>query len=180
MRMLLGDDKRNILRADGLRHAIETMGEDLYLELLSADEAIRTSSTNVALPATSCLSEWRKSRHGSTLKTSSDDFSGETDGRFGIGDKVCVDDTYPLGHIRTLFYIRGKHGVIADFVGEYLNPELAAKGESGLPKQPLPGSIYRQMLGLLRGPRTDTLDVEIYEHWLAPAAGRIYGSPRPS
>jgi len=33
MRMLLGDNKRNILRADGLRHAIETMGEDLYLEL---------------------------------------------------------------------------------------------------------------------------------------------------
>jgi hypothetical protein len=33
MRGLLGDKKRNILRADGLRDAIETMGEDLYLEL---------------------------------------------------------------------------------------------------------------------------------------------------
>ena len=33
MRMLLGDNKRQILRADGLRHAIETMGEDLYDEL---------------------------------------------------------------------------------------------------------------------------------------------------
>lgn len=33
IRVLLGDNKRQILRADGLRHAIETMGEDLYLEL---------------------------------------------------------------------------------------------------------------------------------------------------
>ncbi|MEM7406856.1 MAG: ScnB-like protein [Pseudomonadota bacterium] len=33
LRVLLGDNKRQILRADGLRHAIETMGEDLYLEL---------------------------------------------------------------------------------------------------------------------------------------------------
>jgi hypothetical protein len=33
IRVLLGDDKRQLLRADGLRNAIETMGEDLYLEL---------------------------------------------------------------------------------------------------------------------------------------------------
>ena len=33
MRMLLGDNKRKLLRADGLRNAIESMGEDLYLEL---------------------------------------------------------------------------------------------------------------------------------------------------
>lgn len=33
IRVLLGDDKRKLLRADGLRAAIETMGEDLYLEL---------------------------------------------------------------------------------------------------------------------------------------------------
>ena len=33
MRVLLGDDKRKLLRADGLRNAIETMGENLYLEL---------------------------------------------------------------------------------------------------------------------------------------------------
>ena len=92
--------------------------------------------------------------------------------RFGIGDKVCVEDTYPLGHIRTPFYMRGKHGVIADFVGEYLNPELAAKGESGLPKQPLYRVRFSQADAwpAYAGPRTDTLDVEIYEHWLAPAA----------
>jgi hypothetical protein len=33
MRALLGDNKRQILKADGLRNAVETMGEDLYLEL---------------------------------------------------------------------------------------------------------------------------------------------------
>lgn len=33
MRVLLGDKQRRIMRADGLRNSIETMGEDLYLEL---------------------------------------------------------------------------------------------------------------------------------------------------
>ena len=33
VRGLLGDRKRKVMRADGLRNAIETMGEDLYLEL---------------------------------------------------------------------------------------------------------------------------------------------------
>ncbi|NKC11438.1 MAG: nitrile hydratase subunit beta [Gammaproteobacteria bacterium] len=33
LRGILGDDKRRLLRTDGLRNAIETMGEDLYLEL---------------------------------------------------------------------------------------------------------------------------------------------------
>lgn len=33
IRGLLGDKKRRVMRADGLRNAIETMGEDLYTEL---------------------------------------------------------------------------------------------------------------------------------------------------
>ena len=33
IRGLLGDKKRRVMRADGLRNAIETMGEDLYKEL---------------------------------------------------------------------------------------------------------------------------------------------------
>ena len=33
VRGLLGDRKRKVMRADGLRNAIETMGEDLYLAL---------------------------------------------------------------------------------------------------------------------------------------------------
>lgn len=33
LRVLLGDSRRNIMRADVLRNAIETMGEDLYDEL---------------------------------------------------------------------------------------------------------------------------------------------------
>ena len=33
IRGLLGDKKRRVMRADGLRSAIETMGEELYTEL---------------------------------------------------------------------------------------------------------------------------------------------------
>ncbi len=33
LRGLMGDKKRRVMRADGLRNTIETMGEDLYTEL---------------------------------------------------------------------------------------------------------------------------------------------------
>ena len=91
--------------------------------------------------------------------------------QFSIGDAVRVSDDYPPGHIRTPFYIRGKTGVIADAVGEFLNPESAAHGGDGLPKQPLYRVRFRQVDAWpsYTGPAGDTLDVEIYEHWLLRA-----------
>ena len=91
--------------------------------------------------------------------------------RYCVGQRVNVRGDHPPGHIRTPFYIRGISGVIADSVGEYLNPELCARGEDGLPKQPLYRVRFRQVDAwpAYEGPETDTLDVEIYEHWLTPA-----------
>ena len=64
--------------------------------------------------------------------------------KFEIGQEVRVREEYRPGHIRTPFYIRGKHGVIADSVGEFENPESLARGEDGLPKQPLYRVRFRQ------------------------------------
>lgn len=91
--------------------------------------------------------------------------------RFRAGDQVMVRAAYPLGHVRTPFYIRGKSGVIERFCGAYPNPEELAYARSGLPKQPLYRVRFRQadVWKDYRGKAHDTVDVEIYQHWLEPA-----------
>ena len=52
-----------------------------------------------------------------------------TDRKFRVGERVRVDERYPEGHVRTPFYIRGKVGTIADAVGAFPDPEMAALGQ---------------------------------------------------
>jgi len=49
--------------------------------------------------------------------------------------------------------------------------EALAYGRDGLPKAPLYRVRFeqREMWPDYRGPGTDTVDIEIYEHWLEPA-----------
>lgn len=91
--------------------------------------------------------------------------------KFSVGDTVVVRVDYPQGHIRTPYYIRGKSGVIADSVGEFDNPEDLAVGGDGLPQQPLYRVRFKQAETWpeYQGPAGDTLDIEIYEHWLDKA-----------
>jgi nitrile hydratase len=56
-------------------------------------------------------------------------------GRFAAGDRVRVLAMYPLGHVRTPWYIRGKTGVVERLCGAYPNPEELAYQRSGLPAQ---------------------------------------------
>jgi nitrile hydratase len=91
--------------------------------------------------------------------------------RFKPGDAVTVRRAYPPGHIRTPYYIRGKSGTIERICGNFGNPEELAFGRSGLPALPL----YRVRFAQRRvwpdygGADGDTVDIEIYEHWLEPA-----------
>ena len=91
--------------------------------------------------------------------------------KFNIGTPVTVRVAYPRGHIRTPYYIRGKTGVVAAMVGTFRNPETLATGGDGLPEQPLYRIRFRQSEAWpgYTGAKADTLDVEIYEHWLEPA-----------
>jgi len=90
------------------------------------------------------------------------------DHRFNIGDQVVVRESYPSGHIRTPYYIRGKHGVVADSMGRFPNPEIAALGGDTQELVSLYRVRFRQRDAwpAYSGADTDTLDVEIYEHWL--------------
>lgn len=91
-------------------------------------------------------------------------------GRFRIGERVVVREHYPDGHIRTPYYIRGKHGVIADAMGQFPNPEVAAVSGDTDERVSLYRVRFRQCDAWphYEGSQADTLDVEIYEHWLEP------------
>ena len=92
-------------------------------------------------------------------------------GRFKPGDRVKVRLEDRPGHLRTPWYIRGKTGWIERVYGEFLNPELLAFGRDGLPKKTLYLVAFHQSdVWGDRAAKADKLLVDIYEHWLDPAA----------
>ncbi|HTY66850.1 MAG TPA: SH3-like domain-containing protein [Alphaproteobacteria bacterium] len=90
--------------------------------------------------------------------------------RFKPGDRVAVRSADPPGHIRTPWYIRGHTGTVERLCGAFPNPEELAFHRPGLPAQPL----YRvrfpqaQVWPDYRGPAHDTIEIEIFQHWLEP------------
>ena len=90
---------------------------------------------------------------------------------FKKGDPVRVIDSHPPGHRRTPYYIRGKVGEIERVCGEFPNPEELAYGFNGLPKKTLYRVRFRQkdVWSDYSGPTKDTVDVDIFEHWLLPS-----------
>ncbi|MDP6550383.1 MAG: nitrile hydratase subunit beta [Dehalococcoidia bacterium] len=93
--------------------------------------------------------------------------------RFQPGDRVQVRVGSPPHHIRTPAYIQGKTGRVETLCGVFPNPESLAYGGSGLPKQPLYRVQFDQteIWESYRGPAIDQLLIDIYQHWLEPAAG---------
>ena len=91
--------------------------------------------------------------------------------RFDVGDRVKVREAYPIGHVRTPYYIRGKRGIVERVCGAFPNPEERAYARSGLPAQPLYRVRFLQceVWPDYAGKPFDTLDVEIYQHWLNAA-----------
>ena len=87
---------------------------------------------------------------------------------FSPGMRVRVREDFPPGHIRTPVYIRGKEGVVTRLFGHFANPETLAIGRDGLPKKALYEVRFRQadLWPDYAGPKSDTLDMDIYEHWL--------------
>jgi nitrile hydratase len=88
--------------------------------------------------------------------------------RFRPGERVRVRRAYPPGHVRIPWYIRGHAGVVERLCGAYPNPEELAYARSGLPAQPLYRVRFAQpeLWTDYAGSSADTVDVEIYQHWL--------------
>jgi len=81
--------------------------------------------------------------------------------------RVRVRAMMPPGHVRTPAYLRGKTGEIERELGLFDNPEQAAYG---LPPEQRALVRVRFTMAEIWGARaenaTDTLDAEIYAHWL--------------
>lgn len=85
------------------------------------------------------------------------------------GAVVRVRRAFPPGHTRTPWYVRGRQGVVERFVGRFPNPEALGYGLGPTPRL----ALYRVRFAMADvwedygGAADDSLDVEIYEHWLA-------------
>ncbi|MDG1338386.1 MAG: nitrile hydratase subunit beta [Paracoccaceae bacterium] len=84
-----------------------------------------------------------------------------------LTQRVRVKTMMPPGHIRTPAYIRGKVGEIERTLGPFGNPEQLAYG---IDAERLPLLRVRFTMAEVWGDAaerpSDTLDAEIYAHWL--------------
>ncbi|MBT8155201.1 nitrile hydratase subunit beta [Epibacterium ulvae] len=92
--------------------------------------------------------------------------------KFADGHSVQVIKDESLGHCRTPLYVRGAVGKVVSYIGSYKNPEDLAYGGSGLPESPLYWVEFNlaELWVNYSGDPTDTLQVEVYEHWLRKLA----------
>ena len=87
------------------------------------------------------------------------------------GARVRIVDLDKGGHVRTPLYVREKLATIERYCGEFENPENRAYGRVGQERI----RLYRVRLNQrdlwpdYEGPKDDTLEIEIYDHWLKPA-----------
>jgi len=88
--------------------------------------------------------------------------------QFKPGDRVAVRFADPIGHVRTPWYIRGKQGVVERLCGVYGNPEELAYARTRSPKQPLyrVRFLQKEVWPAYGGNVQDTVDIEIFQHWL--------------
>jgi len=91
--------------------------------------------------------------------------------RFKAGDRVKVLKAFPIGHIRTPFYIRGQVGEVERLCGAFPNPEELAQMRDGLPAQPLyrVRFLQREVWPDYQGSPRDVVEIEIFQHWLEAA-----------
>ena len=97
--------------------------------------------------------------------------------RFSAGQAVVVGDRETTGHVRTPRYVRGKRGTVERICGAFRNPEELARGRRDGALYPLYRVRFtqRELWPDYAGDARDTVDVELYEHWLEPAH-----SPEPA
>ena len=89
---------------------------------------------------------------------------------FDLGDRVRIAERYPDAHHRVPNYAKGAVGIIERVCDRFGQPESLAIGGSGEPLQ----TLYRVRVSQKAlwpdyvGSGSDTLDIEVFEHWLEP------------
>ena len=92
--------------------------------------------------------------------------------RYLPGDEIRVLPVSVNTHHRTPTYIKGKSGRVQALCGTFPDPESRAYGGSGRPER----ALYRVEFEMTElwgekygGTAGDTLLIDVYEQWLAPA-----------
>lgn len=89
--------------------------------------------------------------------------------RLQTGRRVRVRAMFPPGHVRTPAYLRGHVGEVERQLGAFGNPEQLAYGLRAERRELL---RVRFRMGEVWGADAenpdDTIDAEIYAHWLIP------------
>jgi len=81
--------------------------------------------------------------------------------------KVRVSHAMPPGHVRTPAYLRGKTGLIERALGAFPNPEdLAYRQKANSIALHRVRFCMSEIWGDTAENPTDTLEAEIYAHWL--------------
>ena len=90
---------------------------------------------------------------------------------FEIGQEVQVRRATPPGHVRTPYYCRGATGRVERICGQFHNPEELAYGRADHEALTLYRVRFRMadLWGGYSGPESDTVEIELYEHWLDAA-----------
>ena len=89
---------------------------------------------------------------------------------FERGDRVRILRQNIVGHHRVPGYVMGHRGTITEPLKSEVIPEKAAQGKNSSPRIP----VYLVKLNQSElwpdytGSAHDTLEIEIYQHWLAP------------
>ena len=94
-----------------------------------------------------------------------------TAAQFDVGDRVTVRDlaaeTGLRGHMRAPAYCRGHSGEVERLCGVFGNPETLAYGGDGTCPAAVPGRFRQtEVWPYYAGPADDTIEIEIYQHWL--------------
>ncbi|MEM6575392.1 MAG: SH3-like domain-containing protein [Pseudomonadota bacterium] len=94
----------------------------------------------------------------------------ESQARFHRGQRVRIHDRHPGVHHRVPRYVKGQEGTVERVCGLHGQPETFVRGD-GRPAT----RLYRicipqaQLWPGYQGPDDDSLEVEVFEHWLEPA-----------
>ncbi|CAF2847970.1 unnamed protein product [Rotaria sp. Silwood2] len=163
--------RKGIMNVHILRKGIESIDKSVYNKL-SYYERWAISITKYCLESGILTQEDLNKKYGPPLHSTDEQL-------FHVGDKVRVHhENYATRwikpHLRTPGYLYGKVGIIERCCGSYPNPEYFAYDNTEsttIHRQPLYRVRFNQkyIWDHYEGGADDTIDVEIYQHWLMPA-----------
>ncbi|UJR13214.1 hypothetical protein I4U23_000236 [Adineta vaga] len=163
--------KKKLMNLHNLRQGVESIEKSLYNKLTYYERwtiSISKHCLESGLLTQNDLNE----KYGSPLYSTNEQL-------FHVGDYVRVQhENYATRwikpHLRTPGYLYGKIGVIERFCGVFPNPEYYAyeNNDNKEHYQPLYRVRFNQkdIWNGYQGNSDDTIDVEIYQHWLLSAS----------